>query len=219
MSRVQLVIFDFDGTLVDTAPDLVRTTNIFLRSKGHAGLPPEAIRAEIGMGLIPLLKNIYPEGFIDPQVQADAETEFRSLYDSEYLESPTLFDGAREFLDAWEGQIAIVSNKKVKYIPPILEKLGAAHYPWRAIIGGDSYPTMKPHPTPFLAAMEAAQVDPEDTLVVGDGHPDIEGAVAVGCRSVAVEFGYTPIDELMSLGAWKAIQSFHELLPLIRQIT
>lgn len=219
MSQIQLVIFDFDGTLVDTAPDLVRTANIFLRSKGHAGLPPEAIRAEIGMGLVNLLKGIFPEAFIDKTRQSDVETEFRALYDSEYLESPTLMEGAREFLDEWDRQVAIVSNKKVRYIRPILEKLRAHHYPWSSIIGGDSFNNMKPHPEPFLEAMKAAQVDPEETLIVGDGHPDIEGAEAVGCKSVAVEFGYTPIDELMALGAWRSIQSFHELLPLIRQIT
>lgn len=219
MSRIQLVIFDFDGTLVDTAPDLIRTANIFLRSKGHQGLAPEAIRSEIGMGLVNLLKGIFPEGFINSRERSDVETEFRALYDSEYLTSPTLFDGAMEFLDAWHGQIAIVSNKKTKYIPPILDKLHVGHLPWRAIIGGDTFDVMKPHPQPFLAAMEAAQVDPEDTLIVGDGLPDIEGAMNVGCRSVAVEFGYTPINELMSLGAWKSIRSFYDLLPLIRQIT
>lgn len=218
MSRIQLVIFDFDGTLVDTAPDLVRTTNIFLRSKGHEGLHPDAIRAEIGMGLVNLVKSIFPEGFTDPNYARDIETEFRSLYDSEYLTSPALFEGVREFLEAWPGQAAIVSNKKEKYIRPILEHL-SLHYPWATIIGGDTHGVMKPHPTPFLKAMEAARVDPEDTIIVGDGHPDIEGAAAVGCPSVAVDFGYTHLSELMSLGAKYSISSYFELLPLLRRIT
>jgi phosphoglycolate phosphatase len=219
MSRIQLVIFDFDGTLVDTAPDLIRTANRFLRSKGHSGLAPEAIRAEIGMGLVNMLKGIFPEGFVNSREQINVETEFRALYDSEYLTSPSLFEGAMEFLEGWDGQIAIVSNKKVRYIQPILDKLGVGHHPWRAIIGGDTLPVMKPHPQPFLAAIEAAQVDPEDTIVIGDGVPDIQGALAAGCRSVAVEFGYTPVSELMGLGAWKSIGSYFDLLPLIRQIT
>ncbi len=219
MSKVQLVIFDFDGTLVDTAPDLIRATNFYLEAQGLDPLPEARIRAEIGMGLRKLINDLMPQEGMDDERRRQIEGEFLATYDREYLHSPTLFDGAREFLTEWEGQIAIVSNKRIRYIPPILEKLDLQRLPWTSIIGGDTYPNMKPHPEPFLAAMAAAGVTPEETLVVGDGTPDILGALAVGSRSVAVDFGYQSPDFLMSLGAWKRIETFHDLLPLIRTIT
>ncbi len=216
MAKIALAIFDFDGTLVDTAPDLIRSTNLFLESKGFAPLPPERIRAEIGMGLRKLIVDLHPEPITDPRVVQKIEADFLKLYESEFLSSPKLFTGAMEFLSEWEGQIAIVSNKRIRFITPILEKLGLDQLPWSAVIGGDTFSNMKPHPEPLLAAMQAANVDVSETVMVGDGHPDVRGAVGLGMRCVAVEFGYTPVTELMELGAWRSIGNFSELLPLLR---
>lgn len=219
MARIELVIFDFDGTLVDTAPDLIRSTNFYLESKGFDPLPEERIRGEIGMGLRKLIHDVYPEPNKDEAFKRRIEGEFLSVYERELLHSPRLFDGVYEFLTEWDKQIAIVSNKRLRFILPILKHLKIDEFNWVKVIGGDTYPTMKPSPEPFLGAIEAAGVTPEETLVVGDGHPDIEGALALGSPCVAVEFGYAPVQELLDLGAWKSIASFAELLPLIRTIT
>lgn len=219
MSKIQLVCFDFDGTLVDTAPDLIRATNLYLESQGFDALPNEKIRKEIGMGLRKLIQDLYPEGERSDELNRRIEGEFLKVYEREYLESPTLFAGAYEFLHEFDGQVAIVSNKRVRFIHPILEKLQIDKIPWVRIIGGDSYPNMKPHPEPFLAAIAAAGVTPEETLIVGDGTPDVLGAMAIGSPCLAVEHGYQEADELIALGAWKKLESFHELLPLIRKIT
>lgn len=218
MARIQLVILDFDGTLVDTAPDLIRSTNFFLDSEGLDTLPPETIRLEIGMGLRKLIVSLYPGDNKTDEDSRRIEGDFLKIYERELLHSPRLYEGALEFLSEWEGQIAIVSNKRRRFILPILEHLGIAGLPWVSIIGGDTYPNMKPHPEPFLAAMLAAGCTPEETLVVGDGAPDILGALAVGAKSVAVEFGYSPVDELMALGAWGRIESFSDLLPLLKSL-
>jgi phosphoglycolate phosphatase len=220
MAKVQLVIFDFDGTLVDTAPDLIRSTGIYLQSKGLPALSEERIRGEIGMGLRKLIVDVYPSASDkDEAFKSQIEAEFRAVYDQEYLRSPKLFPNALEFLHDFEGKVAIVSNKLKRYIRPILQKLEVDTLPWSAIVGGDTYDTMKPHPQPFLAAMKAAGVTPEETLIVGDGVPDVAGALAVGSRCVAVEFGYAPADMLLDLGAWKSIADFDELLPLLNSIT
>lgn len=215
----QLVIFDFDGTLIDTAPDLIRATNLYLESQGLEALSNERIRNEIGMGLRKLIYDVYPSEGMDEAKKRKIEGEFLSVYEREFLRSPTIFDGGREFLTEWEGQIAIVSNKRLRFILPILEKLDLHRLPWVRVIGGDTYPNMKPHPEPFLGAMQAAGVTPEETLIVGDGTPDVLGALAVGSRCVAVDHGYEDPERLISLGAWTRIESFHELLPLIRTIT
>lgn len=219
MAEIDLVIFDFDGTLVDTAPDLIRATNLYLESQGIEPLSEARIRGEIGMGLRKLIVDVFPNLEEDEDsVKRRIETEFMAVYEKEFLRSPTLFAGVLDFLSEWDGKFAIVSNKRARYIHPILEKLDVHRLPWTSVIGGDTYPNMKPHPEPFMAAIAAAGATPESTLIVGDGTPDVRGALAIGSRCVAVEFGYTSAEELMSLGAWKTLPSFAQLLPLIESI-
>lgn len=220
MAKIHLVIFDFDGTLVDTAPDLVRATNRFLGSKGLKTLPESRIRAEIGMGLKRLLVAVYPKTAAgDSDHAATLYEEFTKIYEEEYLHSPKLFDGAVEFLEAWSGKIAIVSNKRERFIMPILKKVGLGDAGWSRVIGGDTVGQMKPHPLPFLKAMEAAGARPEETLIVGDGIPDVIGALNVGSRCIVVDFGYTPADELMNLGGWARIENLSEIGALASRIT
>lgn len=219
MPQPELVIFDFDGTLVDTAPDIVRATNRFLEEQGFAALPEARIRAEIGNGLKRLLRDVYPRREGEPLPdESELYERFTQVYEQEYLKSPVAFEGAIEFLHDWPGQIAIVSNKRERFMRPILEKLGMHTLPWAAIVGGDTFTRMKPHPEPFLFAMNAAGTEPESTVVVGDGIPDVQGAVNVGSRCVAVEFGYTSPEFLMDLGAWRRLSTFHELAHLLASI-
>lgn len=216
MAKIDLAIFDFDGTLVDTAPDLIRAANLYIESKGFPPLPEARIREEIGMGLRKLIIDVFPELHNgDDEAKRRIETEFISVYEREFLHSPTLFPGAMEFFNQWDGQIAIVSNKRARFIHPILQKLGIHSFPWISVIGGDTYANMKPHPEPLMAAIVAAGATPESTVIVGDGHPDVEGALAIGSRCLAVEFGYTPADELMDLGAYAKVSSYTELEKLI----
>lgn len=212
-------MFDFDGTLVDTAPDLIRAAINFFKLKGLEPPSESRIRAEIGMGLRRLILNLFPSDHKDEEFRQRVEMEFIDMYNREFLVSPRLYNGVFEFLAEYNGQIAIVSNKRERFIKPILHKLGLDSYPWVRIVGGDTYDYMKPHPQPLMRVMAAAGVAPEETLMVGDGAPDIEAALAAGCRSVAVSFGYTPVDELMKLGATYQLESYYDLLPLVRSIT
>src|SRR4051812_4780295 len=109
MSRIQLVLFDFDGTLVDTAPDLIAATNQYLRSKGIDEIPEARIRAEIGMGLRKLIVDVYPQSanLSEPAKRKIAD-EFVAVYETQFLNAPRLFDGVYEFLSEWDGQKAIV---------------------------------------------------------------------------------------------------------------
>lgn len=204
---------------MDTAPDLIRAANLYLKSKGMNELSEARIRSEIGMGLRRLIVELFPAEDKDEAFKKQIEQEFLNVYEQEFLKTPRLFEGAAEFLYEFEGQVAIVSNKRERFIKPILKQLGLDTFPWIRIVGGDTYSQMKPHPEPFLRVIEAAGSSPEETLIVGDGTPDVEGALAIGARSVAVTFGYTRIEELMNLGAWRSIESFHELQPLIDSIT
>ena len=216
MARTELVIFDFDGTLVDTAPDLVTATNLWLAARGLPAESDARIRSEIGMGLRRFLVDLFPADSLTPEERRELDDEFTLIYEQNFLKNPRLFDGVETFLNAWDGRVAIVSNKRVRFIHPLIERLDLGRYDWAAVIGGDTFEVMKPHPKPFLAAMEAAGVRPDETVIVGDGEPDVEGALGLGTPAVAVSFGYAPIGTLMSLGARARIDHFDELLPLIR---
>lgn len=216
MENIKLVIFDFDGTIVDTAPDLVRTTNRFLQRRGFEPLADHVIRAEIGFGLNNLLYETFPELALDAEQRHKMEAEFLQIYKEEYLKEPRLFDGIREFLKSWPHATAIVSNKRERLIHPILQRVELDQHPWKAIIGGDTFPVMKPHPRPFEAAMQAAGVTPAETLMVGDGIPDMDGAQAVGMQAVAVTFGYSPLELLLSHGAHYSIGNYFDLMRLLR---
>ena len=217
MAVISFVMFDFDGTLVDTAPDIVRATNMFLAQKGISPLPEARIRGEIGMGLRQLLRDVFPKADLSAAELALLHEEFTAVYEREYLTSPTLFPGAWEFLNEFGGQIAIVSNKRERFIRPMLAHLGLDRLAWSSIVGGDTLPQMKPHPLPFLHAMAQAGANPEESVLVGDGIPDVMGAVALGLPCVAVDFGYTDGEELMALGAHTLIEHYDQLLPkLIR---
>ena len=214
-SKFKLIMFDFDGTLVDTAPDIISATNLLLTKNGHKALPADVIRRDIGTGLKTLLKDFFPEANEDPAIEEGLYTDFLDIYRHEFLKNPVIFEGLENFLQkevpARDLKIAIVSNKKEDLIPPILEKVGLQKYPWVKIIGGNTFEHMKPHPMPILEAISAAGVQPEEAVLVGDGTPDVEGAHAAKCTSVAVSFGYTPIETLMSLGAHFRIDHFDEL--------
>src|ERR1700757_2907403 len=107
----QLVLLDFDGTLVDTAPDLVRATNRFLTARGLNGLSEKTVRDQIGLGLWSLVQKYFPEAAGDEARRTELENHFLSIYEEEILNSPDFYPGALEFLNKWPGRFAIVSNK------------------------------------------------------------------------------------------------------------
>lgn len=215
VNKIKLIMFDFDGTLVDTAPDIIAATNQLLEKHNHTPLAPEVIRQDIGTGLKKLLLDFFPEAQSRPDLEQQLTDEFLEIYRSLYLNSPRAFPGLENFLlneaSRQNYKLAIVSNKKEELIHPILEKLKLDRWPWVKIIGGDTFSTMKPDPQPILAAIQAAQVETHESVLVGDGIPDIQGARAVGCYSLAVSFGYAPIDLLMRMGAHGRLNHFDEL--------
>lgn len=208
---LELLIFDFDGTLVHTAPDIHSAVNDFLISHNHAPISYENILPEIGMGLADLFKNTFPDAQEDTPAYDAMIDDFIRLYESHYLKSPELFPGALDLLQNWPGKIAILSNKRERHIHAILQHMKLDRLPWVDIIGGDTLSEKKPHPLPFEHLLRKSGCHPEQALMVGDGEPDILGGIGSGIRPVAVEFGYGDIQTLKDLGAWKTVASFHEL--------
>ncbi len=215
---IRLVAFDFDGTLVHTAPDIITATNEFLQLHGRDPLSDEEVITHIGMGLIGLIRGVVPEAEHHPQIAASIEQQFSKVYDGHVLKQAQPFEGVREFLQNWPHEVAIVSNKPEKYIHLLLDHLNLRTRPWAAIIGGDTFEEKKPHPMPLIEAMSAAGVKPEETLMVGDGPPDVGVALACNTPFLAVSFGYSPLRELKDLGAEHWIEHFEELPRAIQRL-
>lgn len=212
--KLEMLIFDFDGTLVDTAYDICEAINRLFEKKGIEPLPHEKIRPEIGMGLRALLERTFPDEARSSSETARLTQQLHEVYDEIHLDSPKFFDGVDSLLNTWDGQVAIISNKPERYVHSILKHLKKHDHPWVDVIGGDTLKQKKPHPLPFETVLLKARLKPEQTLMIGDGEPDITGAKNAGIRPVAVEFGYGPVEKLKQLGAWKTVKSYAEISEL-----
>lgn len=188
---IQAVLFDLDGTLADTAPDLGHTLN--LQRERH-GLPPLAQKTirpyashgtrglfEIGFGLKPE----------DAQFNAMRD-EYLALYTANLCRLTQLFPGMAELLQQLESKgIAwgVVTNKPARFTNPLMEQLGLIGRA-ASIISGDTCPHPKPHPEPLLAAAREIGVAPQSCLYIGDAERDIEAALAADMTAILAAYGY-----------------------------
>lgn len=185
------VLFDLDGTLVDTAPDLGHALNLQLQKYGKPMLSDDAIRpfaSHGSKGLLGLGFGIAPE---DTNFIAMRD-EYLDIYESVLTRSPTLFDGMQAALDgivASGFKWGIVTNKPGRFTVPLVRSLGLTQ---RAVcvISGDDAPQPKPDPATLLLACEHAQVKPEDCLYIGDAERDIQAGKAAGMKTVVAMYGY-----------------------------
>jgi phosphoglycolate phosphatase len=190
------VIFDLDGTLVDTAPDLMAATNHVLRGLGRRDISMAEVRAFVGHGARALITRGMaatgglPEGF-------DVEPVFRDFiayYGENIAEGSAVFPGLMPLLDrlASEGvAMGVCTNKLEGLSVKLIQALGMDHY-FGATVGPDTIGIAKPDPRPYAETARRLGVDPADTLMVGDSETDILTARAAGVPVIAVPFGYTP---------------------------
>ncbi len=189
--KTQAVLFDLDGTLADTAPDLAGALNRLLVERERAPVPLALTRKHTSSGARGMIGagfGITPE---HPDYQA-LRDRFLALYESFICVDTTLFPGMGELLDQLEAAglaWGVVTNKAERFTFPLLEKLGITART-RCIVGGDTTPRAKPHPDPLLHAAKLIDIDPRACVYVGDDLRDIEAAHAAGMRSVAACYGY-----------------------------
>lgn len=186
-----MILFDLDGTLVDTATDLGLALNIQRQRHGLADLPQEVIRpvaSHGSKGLLALGFGLAPE---HAQFAAMRD-EYLELYAQVFTSSPVLFDGIIELLAAIEDRglsWGIVTNKPRRFSEPLLE---ATHLDKRSkcLVCGDDAPRAKPYPDTLLMASEQAGVNPEDCMYIGDAERDVQAGIAAGMRTVVALYGY-----------------------------
>lgn len=191
----QLVLFDLDGTLLDSAPDMLATVNRMRAARGQGPMPLADLRPHVSRGSRAMSAAAFPE--LGGDVSPDMIREFLDIYEAELGRSSVLFDGVAELLEAIENDGArwgIITNKPEYLAKQIMPQLG-----WESrcaiLLGGDSLSQRKPHPLPLLHAAEALGESIDDCVYVGDDQRDIDAAGAAGMRSVVALWGYRGDDE------------------------
>jgi 2-phosphoglycolate phosphatase len=188
---IRAVLFDLDGTLADTAPDMARTVNLLLGRRGLAPVPLEQVRPHVSKGARGMICSAFGISTEHPDFQRLRE-EFLQTYEGNLFVDTCLFPGMEGLLDELEERgIAwgVVTNKFERFARPVLEGLGLGTRA-QVIVGGDTCPRAKPFPDPLLFAAGRLEVEPSDTLYVGDDERDVQAARAAGMPVLVAGYGY-----------------------------
>lgn len=217
VSPYQGVFFDLDGTLADTAPDLVAATNKLLIARNLAPKPYEFLRPYASAGARGLLEGAFGISTDHPDFIA-LRDEFFTNYEKALLVESKLFDDMHHLLDAMDQAKlpwGIVTNKSQRFTNPLVELMGLSQ---RSIstVSGDTTPHSKPHPEPILYAARIANIDPTKSLYVGDDIRDVLAGKAAGMQTVAAAYGYCGCKEPPE--AWGADFIIHTPLDLLQII-
>ena len=196
--KIRLVIFDLDGTLIDSRLDLVHSVNAALRHIGRPELPEDVIASYVGDGAPTLIRRALGAE-ADDEALAKAGLEFfLSYYREHKLDHTTLYDGITDALSVIQGRngiprrtMAVLTNKPVMPSRAIVEALGLAPF-FAAVYGGNSFATKKPDPEGARTILRETRMAPEQTLVVGDSHVDVSTAQNAGLWSCGVTYGFAP---------------------------
>lgn len=212
MSAVRAVVFDLDGTLIESRPAIARSVNHALRRLGHAERSVGEIASYIGWGLDELLVKVFT---------ADEIPIARDVYRAHYRETcvagSELLPGVADALDALRGaglRLGLATNKPSSFARQLLDGLGLAGRIELAL-GADQVPRPKPAPDLLLEVLERMQVDAGSALYVGDMEVDVRTAAAAGVDFVGVATGAEDLAQLRRAGASRVIARMSELTPLV----
>jgi len=216
-SGLQAVLFDLDGTLLDSAPDLGGAAESLRLARGLPPLPLELYRAQAGSGARGMLRVAFDMA-PDHEDYAALREAFIDAYEARMLELTLPFDGVPALVDALNGSRmpwGVVTNKAERLTHPLARALTLFDSAG-AIVCGDTTPHPKPHPAPLLEAARRLRVDPARCLYVGDDERDIQAGRAAGMRTVAARYGYLgPGADVASWGADALINAPLDVLNLI----
>jgi phosphoglycolate phosphatase len=202
MSLPPIVVFDLDGTLAETAPNIMATLNIILQQEGLAALPVERARELVGAGARALIERGFKVSGrpLDAQRLEELFEEFLLIYAEDVASASHLYDGALDAMDALAEAgyaLAVCTNKPILHTRLILEHFGISGR-FAAVAGRDSFPFHKPDPRHLTMTIETAKADKGRAVMIGDSRTDIATARAAGIPCICVPFGYTdvPIETL-----------------------
>jgi len=217
MTKTRLVLFDLDGTLVDTAPDLAGAVNRMLAARERPALALESLRPLASHGARGLIGRAFGLAPGDADFESLRQEFFRE-YESALCRESELFPTMAATLEELERQglrWGIVTNKIARFTEPLVQALGLSQRA-ACVVSGDTTPHAKPHPAPLLHALASASVEAGHAVYVGDDLRDVQAGRAAGLRTVAAAYGYLgdgiPIDDW---GADRVISRPADLLDFI----
>ncbi len=210
----RLILYDLDGTLVDTRQDIVQSVNEMRRRMGKDPMPFERVVGFVGKGLDQMVADCLETE--DPAQIQRGLAIYRPFYAEHLLDHSRLYPGAKELLDYFKGRKqAVLTNKPGSFSRQILEGLGMAAY-FAEIAGGeDGYPR-KPDPAVLVSLLDRHRTAPADALFIGDSEIDVETGRRAGVLTVAVRHGFGDPESLRACGPEICVKDFSELIDLAR---
>jgi len=214
----KLVMFDLDGTLVDSIPDLAVALNQMLSALGREPAQLEDVRTWVGNGARVLVRRALASSMEHSAIGEAATEQALALFMASYANAhhySQLYPGvlpALKWLHKQPIEMALVSNKPEQFIAPLLDQFKIGRY-FRWIIGGDTLPQCKPHPAALLFVLQMAGVKAEQALFIGDSCNDVRAAHAARVRCVAMSYGYNHGRPIAEEHPALVIDDLRELLP------
>lgn len=213
---IELVIFDLDGTLVDSIEDIAGSVNYALGEIGSEPLTLDELKRLVGAGVENLLLKAAGIGEHDIVKKDMLKNSFLSHYTLHIADKSRPYNNVIKTLVALAGlNKAVVSNKLFSLSKSLLDKLSMLKY-FKAVYGYDSCPERKPSPMPIIKLMEQFELSVNQTIIVGDSGTDIEAGHAAGIKAVAVSYGYRAVDTLRA--ADYIIDDMSEIIPIIKAL-
>jgi phosphoglycolate phosphatase len=195
-SQIKLLIFDLDGTLIDSRLDLIHSVNAMLRHLGRTDLPGDVIASYVGDGAPTLIRRALGDPRDESVIKAGLE-HFLTYYRAHKLDHTHVYDGIKDMLTVLHNsngirrQMAVLSNKPVIPSRAIVEALGLAEF-FTHIYGGNSFSTKKPDPKGAQTILKETRMRPEETLMVGDSSVDVITGRNAGLWTCGVTYGFAP---------------------------
>ena len=210
MRKIDLFIFDLDGTLIDSKRDIAASVHFTLNKLGLPPLPDETIYSFVGNGVIPLI-----ERSVGSKVNFQkALTIFKDHYDQHLLDTTKLFADIHKVLDHFlKKPKVIVTNKSQGYSEKILRGLKIDHY-FKGVYGGDTSFPKKPEPEVIHHILKMFKMGPEASVIIGDSRVDLETGRNAGILTCGVTWGYRPREELEEIGCDYLIERPEKLMRL-----
>jgi N-acetyl-D-muramate 6-phosphate phosphatase len=194
-ATIRAVLFDLDGTLLDTAPDLHGALNQLRAEQMLGPVPFDAVRSAASHGSVRVVRVGFPDA--DEEGFLALQRRFLEIYRGALSRETRLFPGMDEVLRdlaGWRLKAGIVTNKPASFTDPLLAELGLTAR-FACVVSGDTLTERKPHPAPLLHAATLAGVAPGECIYVGDAERDVQAAHAAGMPAVVAKYGYLRADE------------------------
>ena len=210
---IKLIIFDLDGTLVDTSKDITNALNYAIKPYGLKDLTVEDTIKMIGEGITRLIEKVLSDE--KSQWRDEVIKRFLAYYSEHLVDYSSVYPYVRETLEKLNGyKKAVISNKKEYLSMKLLDKLGLLKY-FNLVIGSDTTSERKPSPIPVIHVFTKLGIDPHESIIVGDSNYDIEAGKKAGIKTVAVTYGYRERHYLMD--ADYIIDTFKDLITLLKK--